>query len=248
LFEREHHQRIEQLLRAIKHERMLALQCVFGGGTAIALAFGEHRESRDIDFLCSSPESFRTLRNLVDSEGVQSLFAAPVRLLREARLDAYGVRCALLVDGVAIKFEVIQESNVRLSDPLQEDRICGVWRARREDLVATKLTANADRWSDGSTASRDLIDLVALAQDTVLSPEGVHKAREAYGPVIDSSFRKAKAFLIDNPAKLGERMKLMQMGIAPKRMLEQIKALKLGTLSQSARPQSSAAGRPPRCG
>lgn len=176
MFEREHHQRIEQLLRAIKHERMLALQCVFGGGTAIALAYGEHRESRDIDFLCSSPESFRTLRNLVDSEGVQSLFAAPVRLLR------------------------------------------------------------------------DLIDLVALAQDTVLSPEGVHKAREAYGPVIDSSFRKAKAFLIDNPAKLGERMKLMQMGIAPKRMLEQIKALKLGTLSQSARPQSSAAGRPPRCG
>lgn len=34
-------------------------QCYFGGGTQLAMTYGEYRESRDVDFLCSSRDGFR---------------------------------------------------------------------------------------------------------------------------------------------------------------------------------------------
>ena len=40
-------------------------ECYFGGGTMLAMTLGEYRESRDIDFLCSSREGFRSLRETV---------------------------------------------------------------------------------------------------------------------------------------------------------------------------------------
>jgi hypothetical protein len=39
--------------------------CLFGGGTAIALRYGEYRESVDIDFLVSDIASYRNLRQLL---------------------------------------------------------------------------------------------------------------------------------------------------------------------------------------
>jgi hypothetical protein len=41
LFEREHHCRIAAVLEALDAERLLANECLFGGGTAMALRYGE---------------------------------------------------------------------------------------------------------------------------------------------------------------------------------------------------------------
>lgn len=235
MFNQDHHQRIAQVLGAIHHHRLLALQCVFGGGTAIALAHGEYRESTNVDFMCSSPEAMRTVRNLVDREGIQALFSDRVELARDVKANPYGIRCAIRVDGVPIKFELIHEARIVLDDPLDQDRICGVWRATRTDLVATKLLANVDRWNDAGATSRDLIDLVALADNGVLDHAGVDKARHAYGEVVDRSFNKAKAYLVANPGVLAQRMSAMRMEAGAAHMLEKIKALRLGGPPGAAR-------------
>ena len=70
MFERPHHQRIEQALRAMDAKLLLKHGCLFGGGTAIALAYGEHRESVDMDFICASVEGYREIRGLVNGAGM----------------------------------------------------------------------------------------------------------------------------------------------------------------------------------
>lgn len=52
VFERPHHRRIARVLQALDGDRLRALGCLFGGGTAIALRYGEYRESVDIDSWC----------------------------------------------------------------------------------------------------------------------------------------------------------------------------------------------------
>ena len=53
MFERPHHQRIAQVLRALDGPLLRENNCLFGGGTAIALRYGEYRESVDISiFWC----------------------------------------------------------------------------------------------------------------------------------------------------------------------------------------------------
>ncbi|MBT3967023.1 MAG: nucleotidyl transferase AbiEii/AbiGii toxin family protein, partial [Gammaproteobacteria bacterium] len=50
MFKRLHHQHISQILEALNGPLLRENQCLFGGGTAIALRYGEYRESVDIDF------------------------------------------------------------------------------------------------------------------------------------------------------------------------------------------------------
>ena len=73
--------------------------CYFGGGTAIALRFGEYRESVDIYLMVSDVQSYRALRTLVKEHGsVLTLFKENTTLisqLREVRADQYGIRTAL---------------------------------------------------------------------------------------------------------------------------------------------------------
>lgn len=58
MFERPHHQRIATVLSALDGSFLLDNNCLFGGGTAIALRHGEYRESVDIDFLVSDIGSY----------------------------------------------------------------------------------------------------------------------------------------------------------------------------------------------
>ncbi len=46
---------------------------LFAGSTAIALRYGEYRETVDIDFLVSDLASYRYLRNSVHEQGLQAL-------------------------------------------------------------------------------------------------------------------------------------------------------------------------------
>ncbi len=211
MFERPHHQRIEQALVALDANLLLKHRCLFGGGTAIALTHAEHRESVDIDFVCSSVDGYREIRSLVNSGGIRSLMTGAIALLREPRIDQYGIRCVLQIAG-PIKFEIIFEGRVQLADPLPEDKICGVWSLALQDKVATKLMANSDCWADASVMGRDIIDLAMLADGTgTLDSLGVAKALHAYGPSVLEDLKKSRAHLLDNKGQLRECMKKLGM-------------------------------------
>jgi Nucleotidyl transferase AbiEii toxin, Type IV TA system len=62
MFERPHHQRIAHVLAALDDDALRQHGCLFGGGTCIALRYGECRESVDIDFLVSDATGYRDLR------------------------------------------------------------------------------------------------------------------------------------------------------------------------------------------
>lgn len=69
MFERPHHQRIAQILSVLDGPLLKKNSCLFGGGTAIALRYGEYRESVDIDFLVSDVAHYRNLRQLLTGVG-----------------------------------------------------------------------------------------------------------------------------------------------------------------------------------
>ncbi len=64
-FERPHHQRIAHVLAAMNGDALRQHGCLFGGGTCIALRYGEYLESVDIDFLVSDAGGYRELRHLL---------------------------------------------------------------------------------------------------------------------------------------------------------------------------------------
>lgn len=65
--------------------------CFFAGGTAVSLRCGEFRVSRDVDFLCASREGYRALRECVRQRGGLGIFAREVIVVREPRVDRYGI-------------------------------------------------------------------------------------------------------------------------------------------------------------
>lgn len=218
MFERPHHRRIARLLECLHCDALKEHRCYFGGGTAIALAHGEYRESVDVDFICDSVDGYRAVRSAVDSGALQWVLQKPLDLVRAPRVDQYGIRAAFKVEGVAIKFEIIHEGRIQLDEPVEADRICGVWRLTDSDLVATKLMANADRWADSAVMSRDLIDLAMMTRTGQLPRAAVAKAERAYGTSIASAFMKAKALVLENPDRLKACMKAMEITL-PERAL-----------------------------
>lgn len=213
-FEREHHRRIGRVLESLDAPRLESLGCLFGGGTAISLRCAEYRESVDIDFLISSLDGYRTLRQMLtgpDGFGVLDRSGNAWRPLREVRADQYGIRTLLAVDAVPIKFEVILEGRIVLDAPGPDDRICGVATLSTVDLAASKLLANSDRWRDDSTFSRDLIDLAMLAPPLAALKSALGKAQGAYGDSIQGDLANAVGQLGDRPQRLAACMRAMTM-------------------------------------
>ena len=238
MFERPHHQRIEQALEGLDSSLLLKHRCLFGGATAIALTHGEYRESLGIDFVCSSVDGYREIRSLVNAAGFGSLTTGAIAVLREPRIDQYGIRCVLQVAVAPIKFEIIFEGRVQLADPLPEDKICGVWALAKQDKVATKLMANSDRWADASVMSRDLIDLAMLADAAgTLDALGVAKALHAYGPSVLEDLKKARARLLDRNGRLRECMKNLGMGMPEADLRLRIQAINPNSPPSPRRPR-----------
>jgi hypothetical protein len=222
LFEREHHRRVASLLEALDAAELTAKGCFFGGGTAMALRYGEYRESVDIDFLVSDLDGYRHLRQrLTGPGGVQALAKPGVVLnqVREMRADQYGIRTLLRVDGIDIKFEIVLEGRIALESPSAEDRICGVAALTPLDMATSKLLANSDRWRDDAVFSRDLIDLAMMAPPKKLLHRAIDKARTAYGDSVGTDLAKAIQDLRDRPHRLGDCMQVLRMGAVPKAVL-----------------------------
>jgi Nucleotidyl transferase AbiEii toxin, Type IV TA system len=194
MFSRPHHQRIFKILSALDVEFLLQSECYFGGGTAIVMLLGEYRESLDIDFLCSSGEGYRAIRNLVFDDGLKKIFKEKITILGDVKSDQYGVRAVLEIDEARVKFEIIREGRIQLSGnnykglPVQALSVV--------DLFSEKLLANADRFNDEAVLSRDLIDLAML----IISHEEIPldawaKVKKAYGESVVQAFHKGIDFL-----------------------------------------------------
>lgn len=185
MFERPHHQRVARVLQALDGERLRDHACYFGGGTAIALRYGEYRESVDIDFLVSDVAHYRALRTaLTGVDGLRAITRSgmPVPgLLGELRADRYGIRARVELDGHPIKTEIVLEARIELEAPGPADAICGISTLTPLDLAASKLLANSDGWADDGVFGRDLIDLAMMRPPLVLLRKAVAKAEDAYG-------------------------------------------------------------------
>ena len=184
MFEREHHRNIALVLQALSPQALAKHRCWFGGGTAMALRYGEYRESVDVDFLVSETKGYRALRErLTGPAGVQSIArrGALLEASREVRADQYGIRTLLRTDGVDVKFEIVSERRIVLEVPGGADRVCGVATLTALDMAASKLLANSDRWGDDAVMSRDLIDLAMMQPKGKLLKQAIEKAQGAYG-------------------------------------------------------------------
>lgn len=235
LFDRPHHRRIARLLESLDGDLLTRHQCLFGGGTAITLKFGEYRESRDVDFLMASVEAYREIRAVVTAGGIAGLFTRPVTALRDARMDQYGIRAMLEVDGEPIRFEIILEGRITLDTPGPGDAICGVTTLTVSDMVAEKLLANADRWADDSVQSRDLIDLAMLLPTGKIPRDAVAKASRAYASIEDD-LKKAIAHLSARPGRLQECMAAMQMTMPAAQVMNRIRKLRAAAAGAAGRP------------
>jgi len=229
MFERLHHRRVAKVLLALDGERLDAMQCRFGGGTAIALRWGEFRESVDMDFLVSGAESYRALRQrLAGTDDLAPLLravAAPIRLLRPWRIDQYGIRTVLQVESSEIKFEIACEARIELDPPGRNDRICGIGTLTNIDLAASKLLANADHWRDDSVFSRDAIDLAMMDQPPRRLRPALEKARHAYGDAVCIDLDKALKRLRGDPAYLQRCLGALSMTLPPAALQQRLRTL-----------------------
>ncbi len=195
MFERPHHQRIAHVLAALDGELLRAHACWFGGGTCIALRFGEYRESVGMDFLVSDADGYRALRLLLTGpQGLNALLRAQAQPLitpRDLRADQYGIRTWVQMDGQLIKMEIVREARIALATPGPDDILCGIPTLTTEDLACSKLLANADRHADDGAFSRDIIDLAMMSLRLPALRAAMAKAELAYGASIQRDMVKA---------------------------------------------------------
>ncbi|WP_431274463.1 nucleotidyl transferase AbiEii/AbiGii toxin family protein [Variovorax ureilyticus] len=230
MFDRPHHQRIARVLQALDGPLLRQRACLFGGGTAMALRYGEYRESLDIDFLVSDAAAYRELRRAVTaSDGWSALRrsgAADDVQTGEWRADQYGIRTRLQVDAQPIKFEIVFEARIALEPPGKADELCGVPTLTSLDMAASKLLANSDRWADDGVFSRDLIDLAMMKPALPLLRSAVTKAEGAYGDAIRRDLQRAIDRMGARTGWLERCVQIMGMADAPALLWQRIRALR----------------------
>lgn len=230
MFERAHHQYIAQVLSLLDGALLKAHHCYFGGGTAIALKYGEFRESVDMDFLISDITHYRELRLLMSGRrGIHAILQPDQQLVaqtRDVRADQYGIRTALAIADHPIKFEIVLEGRIALEPPGPEDQICGISTLTPLDLATSKLLANSDRWADAGVFNRDVIDLAMMQPSALLLRQAMTKAEQAYGLSIQRDLIKAVDHLQNKAGWLDRCMQAMAIN-SPKALIwQRIKALK----------------------
>jgi Domain of unknown function (DUF1814). len=214
LFDREHHRKVALVLQRLEPQALAQRHCYFGGGTAMALRYGEYRESNDIDFLVSDLAGYRELRQLLGgAHGLDPLVrpGLQLELAREVRADQYGIRTHVRSGDAIIKFEIVLEARIALAAPAADDQVCGLQTLGAIDLAAEKLLANADRWADDSVFSRDVIDLAMQGASRQVLQAACAKAEGAYAAAVRRSLAQAVQALRKRPHRLDECMRALSM-------------------------------------
>lgn len=192
MFRRDHHNSIFKVLKALDGDLFKTAECFFGGGTAITLALDEYRESVDIDFLCASQEGYKTLRQAVWGKGFEALLKpdSEPEGVRDLKTDHYGIRTAIAIDNIKIKFEIVREARIPLHGKVHPEY--GVPVLAPADMFAEKLLANADRWADPGVMNRDAVDLGMMVSRWGVIPDiAWSKAEGAYGETVHAALDKA---------------------------------------------------------
>jgi hypothetical protein len=229
MFKRANHQRIARVLQALDGPLLLANGCLFSDGTCIALRFGEYRESVDVDFIASDMLGYRAMRQLLTGPrglaAITKAGAIPLQPSRDIRVDQYGIRTQLQVDGMPLKFEVALEGRITLDAPGAADTILGVSTLTPRDMAATKLLANSDRHADDGVFSRDVIDLAMMNLKLPALRAAFTKAEAAYGPAVGHDLAKAIDTLRTRQGWLERCMQAMAMDLPKALVWQKIRVL-----------------------
>lgn len=180
-FRLDHHNKILTILESLNSDLLKEGSAYFGGGTLIALDFGEYRWSKDIDFICPVPSlGYKHLRTIIFERGHKALFRDLNRIqVGRSTTDQYGIRMVIELDGVPIKTEIIAEARIAL-DPPRYPEWSPVACLSLNDCFTTKLLANSDRYMDDSVEARDIIDLAVLRLQSSIPHQAIEKAEKAY--------------------------------------------------------------------
>ena len=230
MFTRLHHQRIAKVLESLDADLLKQHNCLFAGGTAIALGYGEYRESVDIDFLVSDLASYRYLRNSVREQGLQVLMKstdASQLQTSDIRSDQYGIRTKVFVEGKPIKFEIVLEGRISLAKPGKKDSVLGVATLMKIDMAVSKLLANSDRGLDMGMHCRDVIDLAMLNLSKSEFAEATTKSEAAYGEAILKDLAKVIGMLGEANGLLERCMKAMDVSVPRALLWQNISKLKI---------------------
>lgn len=196
-FRRPLHRQIAALLSAMDAGFLAKAGCYFGGGTQLVMSHGEFRESRDVDFLVSSSDGLRMIRETVNDRSLGALFKKKIPLEREVRTERDSVRTFIGGDetGPPIKLEIILEGRIALEG--RHDEVLGVPVLSAPCAIAEKLLANADRGRGREHRSRDLIDLafISLALDDQAFLAGYELAQRPYGRSVKRELQEALKML-----------------------------------------------------
>lgn len=194
MFNREFHQKILTVLSHLNAEFLADCHTYFGGGTLVSLRHGEHRLSKDIDFMCPIGQGYRLLRQGILDRGYDAIFTSfgDIVLPREIQANQYGIRFPVILDQTPIKFEIVVEGYIQFGSP-DYPSWSPVPCLNETDSFAEKLLANADRWPDRRKDSRDIIDLAVQRLAYPMPAEAITKAEKAY-PVIEPLKRAIQNF------------------------------------------------------
>jgi hypothetical protein len=229
LYKRAHHQNIATVLAHLNPEYLMAHQCFFGGGTAIALRHGEYRESVDIDFLISDVGLYGKVREDVrDHNNLLPLLlpGKSLELIRELRTDQYGIRTVVGIGKAKIKLEIISEGRILFDVPEPKDFIDGIPSLTRLDAIASKLLVNSDRYGDDSVYSRDLIDLAMMKPTSKELHLAIEKAKKAYGDSIQRDLIKSIDYLFRREGRLDQCANYLKMDLPVSVIYQNIQKLK----------------------
>ena len=184
MFEMTYHQKIVTVLDCLRSDFFTENSVYFGGGTLLTLLYDEYRQSNDMDFICPIGAGYRKLRTEIYDKGFQAMFQDTpiIRAASDIRADQYGIRFAVRVEDIRIKFEIIAEARI-IPDPPVFYTWSSIPCLGFTDCCAEKLLSNADRWADTAVLSRDLIDLSVLRLQAEIPQTSIDKAEAAY-PVI----------------------------------------------------------------
>ena len=155
MFEREHHRNVALVLQSLEPDVLAQRHCLFGGGTAMALRYGEYRESMTRLHGVDSPVTASCGRSR-RRRGTGPLLRPGMRLelAREVRVDQYGIRTH-----VRLRFRhssrYILEARIALAMPGRDDRICGLATLAPLDLAREAAGQCGPRADDSVSAATD---------------------------------------------------------------------------------------------
>lgn len=170
---------------------------------------------------------------LTGPEGITAITKSGRELVlaREIRTDQYGIRTMLRMDSTNIKFEIISEGRIAFDSPKEKDCVGDIATLSRIDLVASKILANADRWSDDSVFSRDVIDLAMMKVNKKELHEAAEKAKAAYGNSVLISLEKAIDRLFTKENWLDGCITAMKISVPRAVLWQNLENLRVTTLA-----------------